>query len=141
MGRNGILDWFKFESKEKREKRERKYYSRMYPLGEPQHDWEIATLKELFPDAGKRLQEIHFDLLVLREAIINSQLDEDDEEYESLESAMNYWAKTETTRAMIKSGKAHIIKAMGILENEATSMDGLPSVELILKESEKYKVQ
>lgn len=141
MGRNGILDWFKFESKEKREKREKKYYSRMYPLGEDQHDWEIATLKELFPDAGKKIQEIHFDLLVLREVLLNSQLDEDDEDYESIESAMAYWERSETTRAMIKSGRAPIIKAMGVLENEATTMDGLPSVDLIKEEAEKYKAK
>ncbi|MBQ0146580.1 MAG: hypothetical protein KBS51_05645 [Lachnospiraceae bacterium] len=140
MGKAGFLGWFKWETKAQRQKREKAYTQKMFPLGaEEQRNWEIATIKELFPELKKNIQEVHFDILTLREALLNSQLDEEDEDYESMESAMQSWEKSDITRSMMRKGYLPYIKAMAFLENNASSVEELPTVEQIKQESEKFK--
>ena len=54
MGKAGFLGWFKWETKAQREKREKAYAQKMFPFGAEQRDWEIATIKELFPELKKK---------------------------------------------------------------------------------------
>lgn len=129
--RNGILDWFKWESKASREKHAKKYYGMMFPFGEEQKEWEVATLKELFPKYAKRIQEVHFALLTLREAMANAELDEDDDDYESIEEGIANWEDSNVVRELAKKGMTSELQAMAILENKAETLEDLPTVEAI----------
>jgi len=129
--KQGILGWFKFESRKQREKRERAYYGRMFPFGKEQKDWEVETLKELFPEYKKRVEEVHFALLTLRENLLNTQLDEDDDDYMDPEEAFGDWVRCDITRQLVKKGIAPKIYAMAVLENEAGSLEEMPTVDQI----------
>ena len=139
MGKAGFLGWFIWETKAQREKREKAYAQRMFPFGAEQRDWEIATIKELFPELKKNIQEVHFDVLTLREALLNTTLDEDDDDYQTVEEAMHEWESSDITKSMMKKGYMPYIKAMAILENNAASFEELPTVDQIKEEAEKYK--
>ena len=139
MGKAGFLGWFKWETKAQREKREKAYAQRMFPFGIEEREWEIATIKELFPELKKNLQEVHFDVLTLREALLNTTLDEDDDDYQTVEEAMHEWESSDITKSMMKKGYMPYIKAMAILENNAASFEELPTVDQIKEEAEKYK--
>lgn len=141
MRKSGILGWFKWETKKQREKREKAYTQMMFPLGPEQRDWEIATIKELFPEIKKNTQEVHYALLTLREALYCTEFNEDDEDYMTMEEAMKEWDSSDITRSMGRKGYYPYIKAMGFLENAAKSYDELPTVSMIQQEAEKYKVQ
>ena len=136
MRKKGILDWFKWESKAAAAARQARYYARMYPFGQEQKDWEIKTIKELFPKK-KDITELHFDLLTLREVISNAMLPEDDDEYESIKEGMSHWDNTNFSR-LRKDGSAKTLKAMAYLETAAKSLDELPSVEDIRADENLY---
>lgn len=138
MGKAGFLGWFRWETKAQRQKREKAYAQRMFPLGPQEREWEIDTIKELFPDQ-KNIQEIHFDVLTLREALLNTTLDEDDEDYQTFDEAMHEWERSDITRSMMKKGHMPYIKAMAILENNAATWEDLPTAMQIKAEAEKYK--
>ena len=139
MGKAGFLGWFRWETKAQREKREKAYAQRMFPFGIEEREWEIATIKELFPELKKNIQEAHFDVLTLREALLNTTLDEDDDDYQTVEEAMHEWESSDITKSMMKKGYMPYIKAMAILENNAASFEELPTVDQIKEEAEKYK--
>lgn len=139
MGKAGFLGWFKWETKAQREKREKAYAQRMFPFGIEEREWEIATIKELFPELKKNIQEVHFDVLTLREALLNTTLDEDDDDYQTVEEAMHEWESSDITKSMMKKGYMPYIKAMAILENNAASFEELPTADQIKEEAEKYK--
>ena len=139
MGKAGFLGWFKWETKAQREKREKAYAQRMFPFGIEEREWEIATIKELFPELKKNIQEVHFDVLTLREALLNTTLDEDDDDYQTVEEAMHEWESSDITKSMMKKGYMPYIKAMAILENNAASLEELPTADQIKEEAEKYK--
>ena len=139
MGKAGFLGWFRWETKAQREKREKAYAQRMFPFGIEEREWEIATIKELFPELKKNIQEVHFDVLTLREALLNTTLDEDDDDYQTVEEAMHEWENSDITKSMMKKGYMPYIKAMAILENNAASLEELPTVDQIKEEAEKYK--
>lgn len=139
MGKAGFLGWFRWETKAQREKREKAYAQRMFPFGIEEREWEIATIKELFPEMKKYIQEVHFDVLTLREALLNTTLDEDDDDYQTVEEAMHEWESSDITKSMMKKGYMPYIKAMAILENNAASFEELPTADQIKEEAEKYK--
>ena len=139
MGKAGFLGWFRWETKAQREKREKAYAQRMFPFGIEEREWEIATIKELFPELKKNIQEVHFDVLTLREALLNTTLDEDDDDYQTVEEAMHEWESSDITKSMMKKGYMPYIKAMAILENNAASFEELPTADQIKEEAEKYK--
>ena len=141
MGKAGFLGWFKWETKAQREKREKAYSQRMFPFGAGQREWEIATIKGLFPELKKNIQEVHFDVLTLREALLNTTLEEDNEDYQTVEEAMHEWESSDITKSMMKKGYMPYIKAMAILENNAASFEALPVIEKIKEEAEKYKIR
>ena len=141
MRRGGILDWFRWESKAGREKREKAYTNRMFPFGPEQREWEINMIKTLFPKVRNNTQEVHYAILTLRELLLDTQLPEDDEAYETMETAMNYWEKSDITRSMKKKGYYPYVKAIAFLENDAKSFEELPTEEQIRNEAEKYKVK
>ena len=139
MGKAGFLGWFRWETKAQREKREKAYAQRMFPFGIEEREWEIATIKELFPELKKNIQEVHFDVLTLREALLNTTLDEDDEDYQTPEEALHEWERSDITKSMMRKGYMPYIKALAILENNAASLEELPTVDQIKEEAEKYK--
>lgn len=138
MGKAGFLGWFRWETKAQRQKREKAYAQRLFPLGPQERDWEVKTIKELFPEL-KNVQEVHFDVLTLREALLNTTLDEEDEDYETLEEAIHGWENSDITKSLMKKGYMPYIKAMAILENNASTWEELPTAEQIKEEAEKYK--
>lgn len=139
MGKAGFLGWFRWETKAQREKREKAYAQKMFPFGKEEREWEIATIKELFPELKKYIQEVHFDVLTLREGLLNTMLEEDDEDYQTVEEAMHEWENADITKSLMKKGYMPYIKAMAILENNAASLEELPTVDQIKEEAEKYK--
>ncbi|MDO4939658.1 MAG: hypothetical protein Q4E54_06830 [Lachnospiraceae bacterium] len=141
MHKSGILGWFKWETKKQREKREKAYTQMMFPLGPEEREWEISMIKELFPELKKNTQEVHFALLTLRENLYCTQLDEEDEDYMSMEEALKEWDSSDITRSMGRKGYYPYLKAMAFLENAATSFDELPTAAIIKLEAEKYKVK
>ena len=141
MGKAGFLGWFRWETKAQREKREKAYAQRMFPFGTEEREWEIATIKKLFPELKKNIQEVHFDVLTLREALLNTTLEEDNEDYQTVEEAMHEWESSDITKSMMKKGYMPYIKAMAILENNAASFEELPVIEKIKEEAEKYKIR
>ena len=138
MAKGSFLDWFKWESKSKREKRERVYYGRMFPLGKEQQEWERETLRQLFPEYSKKIEEVHFALLTLREAINNSKLDEEDEEYETLEEGIQEWMKSGIIMGFAKKGYVPTIRAMAALEDQADDISKLPTVEEIKAAADEF---
>jgi len=134
-----IMDWFKFESKATREKRERAYYGKMFPFGKEQNDWEVAILTELFPDKKKRVQELHFALLTFREDLAYTELDPEDDDYWTPEEAFNDWVHCDITRQLVKQGIAPTIYATAVLENKAESMEEMPTKEQIEQLAEEAK--
>jgi len=139
--KKGILGWFKWESKAKREKRERAYYGRMFPFGKEQSEWEVAMLGELYPDKKKRIQELHFALLTLRENLLNTELNEEDDDYMTEQEAFSDWVSCDITKQLVKQGIAPIIYATAVLENKAESLEEMPKKEQIVELSEQVKEQ
>ena len=136
MGSGGIMSWFRFETKAQRKKREKAYIKKMFPLGDDQKQWEIDMLSELFPNE-KDLHAHHFQLLTLRELIIDASKKEDpeDDDYDEdnpidLASEIQKWKKSAISR-YISNDDLELIKKMGILEQSATSMENLPTAETI----------
>ena len=130
MAQKSLLKmFFGFESKEKREKRQRRFYSRMYPLGKEQQSWEIDMLKQIFPKS-RDVDLMQFEVINVREVLLDSRLDPDDDEYTSEEVGMRVWAKSQSAR-FFKDDAKKIIKAMAILEDKAKTMEELPSAEEI----------
>ncbi|GEM_PF-1118068 len=137
--RNGILNWFKFESRAKREKRERAYYGRMFPFGKEQNDWEVKILTELYPDKKRRVQELHFALLTLRENLLNTELDEENDDYMTPQEAFDDWVHCDITRQLVRQGIAPVIYAVADLENKADTLEAMPVKEQILAAAEEAK--
>ena len=136
MKKRGILDWFRWESKAAQQARMDRYSQMMFPLGPEQKEWEIKTLKELYPKI-KDIKELHFDLLTLRETIFYATLPADDEDYQSITEGLAAWEKNNFSR-MRKDASAKTLKAMAYLEAAATSLEELPSIEQIKADESLY---
>ena len=130
-----IFDRFRFESKANRIRQEKKYFRLMFPMGDAQRNWEISTIKSLFPDMETRFQEIHFTLLTLREAMVYANLDIDDDDYTEWAEGYQDWLDSSTTNQFDKETTLPLIYAMAELENKASDLSQLPTKEEIITKS------
>ncbi len=132
----GIASWFSFESSKDKKKREKAYARKMFPLGEEQQKWERDILAKLFPKK-KDIKPLQYELLVLREKILNSDNpDPDDEdEYISRIEIIDNWKKSKTVTLIDDEDKKSIL-ALTLLEVDSRSFEELPSIDDIIKYTE-----
>lgn len=122
-----IPRWLTFETRQMREKREAMYRRRLYPFGQEQQDWEIAIIKELWPDF-KDIRTLQYEVLILKEALYESKYPDIDEvEVPSREMAIATWEKAHRIDRAITKADEKIIKALAILETDSQSFDELPT--------------
>ena len=130
-------DWFIYKSKAQREKEEKEYRAKMFPLGMEQRDWELKTIAELIPKKKRDWPDYHFCLLILRQDLYNTELEKTDSDYMSIERVIGKWKNNKLVRMMDKGDSLNLIMAMAALENAAHSMDELPTVDMIREGAEK----
>ncbi|MFR5601340.1 MAG: hypothetical protein ACLTKI_02790 [Lachnospiraceae bacterium] len=117
------IGWLTMESKRDREKRERKYVSRMFPLGEGQKEAEEALLKQLIPSVS--VQDALYQYLQVKEIL----LEEDEEDREDL---LSDWKENRLTRRLSPEEQNRLF-AMARLVMECDSLEKMPDAETILK--------
>ncbi len=135
----GCKQLFTWESKAKREARRKAYYAKVYPMGAPQQEWEKSTLKEIFPK-NKHPEDLIFELIVLREALMNAQLDTADEDYMPESEGVARWKKSRMTN-FLKDEERAVVMSMAYLEIQATCMEELPEAQQIVENAEQYKTK
>lgn len=135
----GWQQWFVWESKAKREARRKAYFNKIYPMGKDQQEWEKKTFKEIFPK-HKHPEDLIFELIVLREVLVNAQLDPADSDYKSESEGLAKWKNSRLTKFLTEEERSTIM-SMAYLETAAGSMEELPSVETILQNAEQYKTK
>ena len=129
---HGIRDWFRFETREQRKRREQAYFRKMFPLGKEEQEWERNTLGELFPK--KDVPYANYLLLTLREYLYATKLDEDDEDYIcDVQTALDLWRK-DRTYSTFRQEQVNLIEKIAFLENMAGSLDELPALEDIRRQ-------
>ena len=123
--RLGIERWFKFESPEERKRKQEVFEASMFPLGvSEQKEWELSILRELFPKKHS-LRDEHFQLLVLRESMLVSEMDHPDEKTAYRNGAIKAWYDRKTPYQFSREKKKLLI-AIAICENDARGWDDLP---------------
>lgn len=108
----GIADWFSFETAKQKKKKMDRYYKKLYPFGEEQKSWEQKRLYDVFPN-NKKTKSYHFELLVLRESIVNlsdPDIYDEDEERPSVEEVIKNWKNKGTVYKLSPEEKQHIIE-------------------------------
>lgn len=107
----GIADWFSFETAKQKKKKMDRYYKKLYPFGEEQKSWEQKRLDDVFPN-NKKTKSYHFELLVLRESIVNlsdPDIYDEDEERPSVEEVIKNWKNKGAVYKLSPEEKQHII--------------------------------
>jgi hypothetical protein len=128
--RLGIESWFKFESPEEKKRKQEEFEAKVYPLGPVfQKEWELSLLKELFPNK-RSIRDEHFQLLVLRQSMLESVADHPEDETAYRNGAIRAWYERKTPHGLSSDTKKTLI-AVAICENEAQSMEELPSAKTI----------
>ena len=128
--RLGIESWFRFESPEQRKRKQEQFEAAVYPFGpKAQKEWELSLLKELFPNK-RSIRDEHFQLLVLRQSMLESVADHPEDETAYRNGAIRAWYERKTPHGLSSDTKKTLI-AVAICENEAQSMEELPSAETI----------
>ena len=128
--RLGIESWFKFESAEQRKKKQEAFEALVYPFGvEAQKAWELALLRELFPKK-RSLRDEHFQLLVLRQSMIESMEDHPEDRTAYRNGAIRAWYDRKNPYSLSPETKKTLI-AIAVCENEAKSLEDMPSAETI----------
>lgn len=117
--------WFSFVSKDKRKKREERYFRKVYPFGIAQKSWEENKLKAFFPDA-KDIKVYLYHLLILKEKMANTLLEKDDDDYidASIDEIIKKWSKDRLVRDLGMEAIEKLIK-LAIVEFEAKNLEEL----------------
>lgn len=117
------ISWFKIVSRRDREKNEKKYKEKMFPLGESQQDREQALLKELLPNT-KDSDQLLYHLICAKECLM-----EEDSEWR--EEGLEKWLGSSLMQRL-SAGERATILALAQIEQECTSMEEFPDVEQVL---------
>lgn len=128
--RLGIESWFRFESPEQRRKKQEAFEAKVYPIDRAgQKEWELGILKALFP-RQKSVRDEHFHLLNLREAMLDSAEEHPEAKTAYRNGAIRAWYDRRSGNALPDEKKKALI-AIAVCENDAQTMDDLPSAENI----------
>lgn len=106
------------------------YYSKMFPFGAKQQEWENKAIDVLFKGT-KNISTIKYLCLVRREMYIDHTVNNDLDEKITKE-----YIKL-VKRMKISEGEEKIIDALARLEAKAKDYDELPTLEQIKEEAEK----
>lgn len=107
------------------------YYSKMFPFGAKQQEWENKAIDVLFKGT-KNISTIKYLCLVRREMYIDHTVNNDLDEKITKE-----YIKL-VKRMKISEGEEKIIDALARLEAKAKDYDELPTLEQIKEEAEKW---
>jgi hypothetical protein len=128
--RLGIESWFKFESPEEKKRKQEEFEAKVYPLGPVfQKEWELSVLHDLFP-RQRSVRDEHFQLLVLRESMIDSVSAHPDDAIAYRNGAIRAWFDRKSPNPLNVQKKKTLI-AIAVCENEAQTPEDLPSAENI----------
>lgn len=136
MARKGI-SWFDMTSRRERERRERKYYEKMFPLGEAQRQRELEILAGAVPE-GKP-EELLYQLLCVKECLQEEDSEERADalrEWEAspLAQRAGAWARAVTAALARLEAQAGLTQSLSPAEAEnagARIEDILPTVEQV----------
>ena len=114
--------WFIFESKEKKKRREERYFKKVYPFGKEQQEWEETRLKVLFP-VKKDIKMYIYHILVLKERLANTLLDKDDDAYEELpeEKIISSW-RDETIAKGVGAEALNKLERLALMQFKAKAL-------------------
>lgn len=134
----GFLSWFSFETAKERKKREKAYFKKLYPLGEEQQNREKRLIGELFGEVKKGGNPMyHYELLVLREALIDAQNPEEDEEPADRDEVIS-GCRRKALAGGLKPEEFERILALAELMLLAKAMEEMPTKEEVLQYQEKH---
>ena len=121
--------WFIFESKEKKKRREERYFKKAYPFGKEQQEWEETRLKVLFP-VKKDIKMYIYHILVLKERLANTLLDKDDDAYEELpeEKIISSW-RDETIAKGVGAEALNKLERLALMQFKAKALKELEESE------------
>lgn len=106
------------------------YYSKMFPFGSKQQEWENKAIDVLFKGT-KNISTIKYLCLVRREMYIDHTVNND------LDDKITKEYIKLVKRMKISEGEEKIIDALARLEAKAKDYDELPTLEQIKEEAEK----
>ena len=106
------------------------YYSKMFPFGAKQQEWENKAIDVLFKGT-KNISTIKYLCLVRREMYIDHTVNND------LDDKITKEYIKLVKRMKISEGEEKIIDALARLEAKAKDYDELPTLEQIKEEAEK----
>lgn len=128
----GFLSWFNFESEKDRKKKAKKYFKKLYPFGEEEQVWEKKIIEELFHYAKKSSRNMyHYELLVLREALIDADHPDEDDEAVNREEVIKK-CRDKALSNGVKQEEFDRIFSLAELMLKANSLEEMPSKEDVL---------
>lgn len=124
----GEFSWFKITTRREREKQEKKYQKRMFPLGDGQREKELALLAALFP-GKKDPGELLYQLICVKECML-------EEDEEDRQAALARWRAGTLVQEYTSREKA-VFLALERLEHACASLEEFPNQEQLLAEAER----
>ena len=130
----GFAEWFTFISPAERKRREKRYFRKVYPIGEEQRLWEQDMLEKVCPGEKDRYG-LRYALIVLREKLANASApdpDRDGDEPGLTPAELVADWRADSVVGRLSEETALVLKAMAFLEAGARRMEELPTAEEIL---------
>lgn len=118
---NGI-SWFQFTSRKEQRNKEKRYYKKMFPLGEKQRDRELDVFRQFSVLRDMKEQDLMYQLLCLKECL--------SQEEEERAEAVRVWRGSILAKRMTREMQ-NILIALAELEADCESLEEFPTVEEI----------
>lgn len=122
----GIERWFNYVPKEERERQQKEYFDRMYPLGEEQKKLEEKLLEQCV-HAKVSAKDKMYQLLLVKDIIRQ-------ENEERRDRDLKEWSKAHLMGKIPKEEQAKI-HAIAILVENISSLEEMPTVEEVEKKA------
>lgn len=118
---NGI-SWFQFTSRKEQRNKEKRYYKKMFPLGEMQRGRELDVFRQFSVLRDMKEQDLMYQLLCLKECL--------SQEEEERAEAVRVWRGSILAKRMTREMQ-NILIALAELEADCESLEEFPTVEEI----------
>ena len=114
---NGI-PWFEITSRKEQRNREKRYYKKMFPLGEMQRDRELDVFRQFSVLRGIKEQDLMYQLLCVKECLC--------QEEEERAEAVRVWRGSVLAKRMTREMQ-NILIALAELEADCESLEEFPA--------------
>ena len=127
---NGI-SWFQFTSRKEQRNKEKRYYKKMFPLGEMQRGRELDVFRQFSVLRDMKEQDLMYQLLCLKECL--------SQEEEERAETVRVWRGSILAKRMTREMQ-NILIALAELEADCESLEEFPTVEEIAARAKTIEV-